>query len=218
MTIDHLKHRMDAWFQTEFSSWASSFGVAFHYFGSQKQHRGADDSTIYLSIIDTQALWDRNAIFYAPHLAFLNPETRNYNHEYLAHGVIYGPAHKAMPLKVFKDAGVHCRLACTPNIRLPILTDDDDPPISITPVSMERGRAIGDKYGGMFALPMCLAVVCRIKRDADLFRKGVENLDVILRGIRDLAIPQYWSLDRVLRLDAHFVRGYGDVEQMYRRT
>lgn len=135
----------------------------------------------------------------------------NFPHEYLAHGVITGPAHKALPFKVFCDAGINFKIRCGPPIsmRHPVLE-------KITPQAMETARRIGDQYGGDFALPMCLAVVCREKRDPMLFRNGVQELDIVLKGIADLPIPQKCSSDKAIQPDAEYVERSGDVEQLCR--
>ncbi|KAI7240996.1 hypothetical protein KC330_g917 [Hortaea werneckii] len=74
---------------TELSSWISSLAFCLLL----ALHTGAD---AFISIIDTKLL-SVNTIEYVPSLEFLNHRFCHYNHEYLAHGVIRGPAHRAAP-------------------------------------------------------------------------------------------------------------------------
>lgn len=206
MALDHLCGCSG---KTEFSSWASSLAFALGHIAGDDlgcQLNKASRNCVYISVIDTKELWDTNQIFWVPDLAFLDPDMRSYPHEYLAHGVITGAAHKALPVQVFCDLGVDLDRSTRFQFTFKISSE-----------SVRTARRIGDHYGGDFALPMCLAVLCRKQRDPKFFREGVEELDKILAGISDLLpVPQKWANDKATQRDAEYVKGYEDVEQMCR--
>lgn len=81
---------------------------------------------------------------------------------------------------------------------------------------MKVCRALGVHYGDRFALPMCLAYLCRKARDKHLFRGGVEDLHIILDGIQGLPIPLEWRWDNKTPSEVWYTMRFGDVEQLSR--
>lgn len=213
MVLSHL--RTSSHMSTEFSSWASSLALVMGFLA-----RGASSITghgIHIGVIDTKQLWDSNAIYFVPDLDFLSPgRMACYIHQYLAHGVISGLAHRALPREVLMEGlGPH---SLSLELSYPrIHAEGRGNTVGISPEEMRRAKQVGNRYGGEFTLPMCLAYLCRKKRDLMLFRNGVPDLEVIAHGVADLLpIPQAWETDAALKPDAKYIEGFGDLEQLYR--
>jgi len=207
MAVGHLTGAHNS---TELSSWASSLAFALSYAWRNFCRTGLGNAqdAVHISIIDTKAV----QVFYTPSLAFLHAGAEKYDHEYLAHGVITGTAHKAMPLQCFTD------VTTIDPFRGYIRSSGEEAVMKIRSASMRRGRQIGDQYGEEFALPMCLAFVCRKRRDVSWFRDGVLDLEVIQDGLQGLSIPEKWLHDRVPTKGASHISGWPDVEQLLRLT
>lgn len=211
MAKGHLTGQQDP--ETELSSWAASLSFALNNVAASQLGGSYDNiDNAHIAIIDTKELWHDAEIFYVPHLDFLETGSMNYPHEYLAHGVIQGPAYKAVPMRVFKETialgagGASFRM------------DDGQENHEIGRHSIERARKIADQYGGDFVLPMFLAVLCRKKRDSKLFREGVEEkqFNRIMDDISDLEIPEKWHHDQLVDREYEINSGFGDVEQLCR--
>lgn len=216
--VSHLRSEK-ALAQTEFSSWAASLAFAIHYFGYQLGAAcsgGVCAHNVYVSIIDTSDFRKRNAVFHVPDLTFLDPKCNQWDHEYLVHGIVTGVSHRAVSFRVFRNAGLLSHIEFTPKIRYPIIVDNNDTIYQITATSIQRARQIGETYGNKFAFPMALAVLCRVKRDPQLFRNGIKELQMILDGLRGLYNSTECGDDRMAYGGANFVSGYGDVEQFHR--
>lgn len=96
LTIMVGSHLCGGFMPTELSSWASSLAVCFEMARGSPAHG-------YISIIDTKLL-SSNSIMHVPSLHFLSHGFTAFNHEYLAHDVIKGPAHRAAPAKELRRA------------------------------------------------------------------------------------------------------------------
>ena len=215
MALDHLEGLKDG--ATELSSWGASLSVVINVIAQDKLGAGRNSTSldsVHISIIDTEALWDSNQIFWVPSLDFLSPGSMDYAHEYLAHGVITGPAHCAVPFRVFWRAkpGLSLSFEC------PMYAGEREGEAieEITSKVMEEARRIGDQYSDEFTLPVTLAVVCAKKRDMHLFQTEIKALEVVKQGLADLPIPQKWSHDAAIRPGAYHAVRFGDVEQFCR--
>ena len=139
--------------ETEFSSWAASPSFVVDYGQRLVEDPSRSNAhgilgNVHISIIDTHQLWETNQIFYVPKLDCFEysgpwevcPE------EYLAHGVITGPGHRALPLASFSPT--FCNIGgytCLPDT---VPFDDS---------VVNAARALARKYGSTFELPMTLA-------------------------------------------------------------
>ncbi|KAK3680368.1 hypothetical protein LTR37_021294 [Vermiconidia calcicola] len=205
-TAEHLTSKSTV--VSQFSSWASSLNVALgfsHPIGKS-----------YISIIDTQMLGHRNVIIHVPALRrAVGVPDGAYDHEYLAHGIISGPAHKAVPLQVFLNNGLS---RWTPMLehsgeeRCNGRTNRHPP---ITAIDMKRATRIGTKYGDDFAVPVTVAVLCARRRDACFWKCGnIRNLNSIARALSQFTVPQDWCEDLTILTNIVYTKGYGEVEQM----
>lgn len=101
-----------------------------------------DPKDCYISVTDMKGLVGKNVIVHVPSLKFLlGNDAKVQHHEYFAHGVISGPAVlKAIPLKVYMDAGVptipsHTRLLL-----------DAHAVAQITPAQICAARLVAEAY------------------------------------------------------------------------
>lgn len=204
MTSAHLTGKYHP--QTQFSSWASSLQVAFHFVRA-----GAD---CYISVIDAQQLAEKNVILHVPLMKFLGP-LYGYDHEYLAHGIIEGSAHKAVPLKAFNDIGVGLSRAWKTNIT-PRRSCVPNAFPEITVAELRAAMKVAKRYGDDFVVAVALAILCQKQRDGDLWRCGnIKELNMIALGLKDYKIPEDWCQELSILTDIVYTRnGYGDVEQM----
>jgi hypothetical protein len=161
LTSKHLNRR--PW-STQFSSWASSLQVAI-FFGARTLWNVC--SKCHISIVDTKMLKTQNVFVHVPSIAWLNPNYTGYPHEYLAHGVISGPAHKAIPLSAFNDIGLPFDensghdLWIRPSVHR---LHEYHAPISISEV--QNALNVAKVYGGDFVAPVMAAILTLKKRDS----------------------------------------------------
>jgi hypothetical protein len=202
-TNNALQHLQWQYIATEFSSWSASLVFILNKCpGTYNQSR--DNGNLYVSVIDVEMLQESNQIFYVPLLEFLKPGAWPYPHEYLVHGVVKGPWHRALPYGSFTSLWI-----CV------------DPSFSGTPVDpvtadyVQQARKIGDLFGGEFALPITLAILCCLRRDRDLWVHGVstKDLDTIIRGIKGLKIPESWRKRHPIVGHAISCQNFNDTKQ-----
>ena len=197
MVNGHIKGE---YFSTEFSSWTASISYAMDMKCFAKRVYRANT---YISIIDTKAL-PVNQIFHVPSLEFLAPGVfKPYDHEYLAHGVITGSAHRAVLLKDFHAAvwnyGPSARhiQTCRP----------------IPKEMIVNARFVGQHYGNDFALPIMLALICVARREAQLFDIESEQFNAVWQGIAGLRVPEDWSKAKTIMEDIVTTQGWHDIKQ-----
>ncbi|KAK3718538.1 hypothetical protein LTR37_005042 [Vermiconidia calcicola] len=203
---------------SEVSSWAASLLFTYTFCrtlddsSDTEQKREALLDHVHISIIDTKALGDSYPAFFVPALDFLAPgRMGRYVHEYLVHGVVQGPAHKAVPLRTFVSQPMEYSAY-----------DDFDSlalcPLPIGRKAVSEARTVGEAYGSTFALPMTLARLCLDKRDDHLFRRGVpvEQLGAVLLGTMGLRIPQDWDTDETIMTNIVYTKDFTDVVQFIR--
>ncbi|EME86938.1 uncharacterized protein MYCFIDRAFT_194851 [Pseudocercospora fijiensis CIRAD86] len=200
MCFRHLGSDRTASFKTELSSWASSLRVAMLY------SRGQPDS--YISIIDTRALQEQNIIVHVPQLGFLlfpGSDGIYYPEEYLAHGVIEGSAHKAVPLEAFTKIGI-----CQTSPWLGIS--------HITAQEIIYAKTVADQYGPRFGTAVLIAILCTAERSSDLWKSGIapRDLTLIASAISAYKVPQRLCADDTILKDLVYTKGFSDVEQMIR--
>ena len=197
--VDKHIHKSKGTFQTELSSWAASLSVAM---GVARLFLNAEDEDCYISIIDTKGLWTHNQIFFVPDLAFLGLNVYHNNLEYIAHGVIRGPFHRACGIEVF-----HSTLIKGYNFP-PIIHFPNDyfkmRAVSINESMVKEARKIGEHYGSRFTLPMTLALISVSKCRPSLFNQGDEELKTVLRLITTLEVPKGWINDSAIMQDVVF--------------
>ncbi|KXS95097.1 hypothetical protein AC578_9592 [Pseudocercospora eumusae] len=200
MCFRHLKTDIADDFKTELSSWASSLRVAINFSG------GSPGS--YISIIDTRALEQQNIIVHVPKLEFLQfweLRTGAYPHEYLAHGIIDGSAHKAVALEAFTKIGIS---------RYPPWTALGD----ITAREIIAAKTVADQYGPSFGTAVLIAILCTRHRSPDRWKSGIDPsiFTLVASAISEYKVPQRLCADDTILKDLVYTRGYGDVEQMIR--
>jgi hypothetical protein len=160
----------------------------------------------------------QNVFVHVPSIAWLNPNYTGYPHEYLAHGVISGPAHKAMPLSAFNDIGLPFDensghdLWIRPSVHR---LHEYHAPISISEV--QNALNVAKMYGGEFVAPVMAAILTLKKRDSCPWRYGnIEGLEMITNALKEYNIPDDWCTDADILTDIVDSGGYGEVEQMIR--
>lgn len=166
MCSTHLQTSKRSSFYSELSSWASSIQVAYSFAKGSPRN-------CHISIIDTRELADHNVILHVPSLNFLLGSSA-YDHEYLAHGVITGPALKAVPLQAFLNAGI----SFTFGHRIPMYLGTHSLVAQITPAETQAARQVADLYGHKFAAAVFVAILTLKQRSPDFWRseKGSKKL------------------------------------------
>jgi hypothetical protein len=167
MIDDHILGRTRS--QTEFTSWTQSLETALglHWLlvpdPRLVTYREAGEN-LWISMIDTWQLRNSNPALHAKALEFLVHRTFN-GVDFLVHGIISGPALRSAPLKTFMQPGLWELQRHQPRSTLFGEVETLDSALIIP------AKTIGEAYGGIFAIPMTLAVLCLIRRDLYLLRK-----------------------------------------------
>ena len=213
VALAHL--RGETSLKTEFSSWAASLAFVLNFcpgvlVGSCSD-QPKDLGDYYIGVIDTKQLWHSNQIYHVPKLDFLSPGNMNFDHEYLAHGVIKGPAYRAVCVEsLFSISFTYSQ----------VLNFDQfwTKCIPVKPDIVQAARKAGELFGSTFAMPMTLAILCCVKRDYRLYQKSVmaKELDTVLNGIKDLKISQGWDDDEAILTDVVYTKNFSDVGQTIR--
>ncbi|USW50689.1 hypothetical protein Slin15195_G040080 [Septoria linicola] len=202
MVTKHLSGRLG--FKTEFSSWAASLRVAFEY------ARSYGDKDAYISIIDTKELEGRNVIVHAPSMRPFTGSS-SFPEEYLAHGVISGPAHKAVPLQAFLNAN-----ASTDFLGYEPLHESQINS-AITSEELEAAHTVAAQYGQKFGAAVMIAVLTLKSRDAKCWREGLNGADELVNSnMLDFVVPKRLYADSTVLADIVDVEGFTDVEEMLR--
>ena len=214
--VQALSHLQTQNFSTQLSSWASSLKVAL-FFGAKPGRFICDDC--HISIIDTALIGNQNVFLYVPSLEWLSAFCRTYRWEYLAHGVIKGPAHKAIPLKYFINiGGLPERIfgGLSPAVvASPRRLVSSNP--AITAQELQGALRVAEAYGGDFVVPVTVAILCQQTRDDELWRSGsIPGLSMVADALKDHNIPQDWCTNADILTDVVDSGGYGDVDQMIR--
>lgn len=212
MSLNHLRWRSEYTdFHTELSSWAASLQVVFTF-----ARWFSNKHSIYISIIDTTEL--PNTIV---HAAALEPIIRvcYWQWEYLAHGVISGDAHKAVPLQSMMNIGIPYSLDMTP--LMPVYgTDDKTPEIpDISAVEFQDAQTVAVQYGNKFGAAVIIAILCLKQRDSTLWRCGTNGVELQLNEYllnADFDIPELFCTDKSILTDIVYTKGYEGLEQMIR--
>ncbi|KAF7196952.1 hypothetical protein HII31_01870 [Pseudocercospora fuligena] len=198
--------------ETQLSSWASSLQVALYF--------TYNSPGTYISIIDTRSLQDHNIIVHVPRLVssgLLDPHGNTYPHEYLAHGVIDGPAHKAVPVSAFASIGIRNEGNWTSPMRQ-LSEASWTLERQMTAKMVKDAKTVADQYGSSFGTAVLIAIICEKQRSPDLWRSGVGSHDLALvtSAISDYKVPQRLCADDTILKDIVYTENYGDVEQMIR--
>jgi hypothetical protein len=199
-------------FETQPSPWAASLDVALEF------ARGRYEDC-HISILDTLALKAQGVtVVHVPSLQFLEAGRRpldlvtGIDWEYLAHGVIAGDCHRALPTAEFKRA-----FQC---IGVPMRCDRKHrPPVPITAEEVAVARAVAEKYGHRFVVPMTLAILCRRDRAVVDWRTHEipkTDLRTVAKGLRGCQIPETLCSDASVLTDIVYTTGYPQIEQMIR--
>ncbi|KAF2481372.1 hypothetical protein BDY17DRAFT_187536 [Neohortaea acidophila] len=183
-----------AGFATGFSSWTPSLSFVLKFADNlSRQNRDGSANHVHISVIDTKELWTSIQIFHVPALATaLATGLGPYPEEYLAYGVIKGRWHKAVPLMVFREAGLPLQPALTV------------PPKDVCgPVETERASAIAKEFGPDFALPVYLAVLTKAGPVLGLDHVNFERL---LSAIQPVDVPvKKWAKDTGVKPYMHHI-------------
>ncbi|GAB1739278.1 hypothetical protein NU219Hw_g4024t1 [Hortaea werneckii] len=189
---------------TELSSWASSLQVCFQMARGNAAHG-------YISIIDTKLL-SSNRIMHVPSLDFLSQGFTHYDHEYLAHGVIRGPAHHAARADELRSA---LDILSAPR-SWPFSTLKK--PLSPTRTTAEKigvARKVGEIYGDRFVVPVTVALLTYFEFGKSPLDPGiVRHLPTIIEGLRGCKIPRRLCADASILTEIVYVKGFARVERM----
>ncbi|KAI7158367.1 hypothetical protein KC349_g4890 [Hortaea werneckii] len=189
---------------TELSSWTSSRAFCLLL----ALQTGAD---AFISIIDTKLL-PVNTIVYVPSLEFLNHRFCHYDHEYLAHGVIRGPAHRAAPAGELQKA-LTTLFAQRLHFDSAALS-----PWNITLMSREMvmtARKVGELYGEPFVVPVTVALLTDLPFGEPSGEPHFKKyLEFIIEGLKGYKIPRRLCADASILTDIVYTEGYNEVVRM----
>lgn len=211
MCLRHLKTEP---FDTEFSSWASSLQVAISFAYRTPANR------YYISIIDTTELKE-NPIYHVPLLVNILGAKRfpySYPHEYLAHGVISGEAHKAIPMQHLMEIGIPNYVGMrTP---MPLCTAKQwARQNEITLREYDDAQRVAKLYGTKFGTAVMIAILTLKQRDGMLWRNGTNDVEHRINEYlvdAGFDIPGDFCADATILTDKVYIKDYGCVEQMIR--
>lgn len=204
MCLSHLGAESPPNFYTEFSSWAADLAVAIRYAG-----RETDEA--FISIIDTREL--RNTILHVTSLRAV-VSVPNFTEEYLAHGVITGPAHRAVRCKTFMDAGVRMNRSLPP----PSGTAQRTLPNGVlTQEEVDTAKSVAVQYGPKFGAAVMLAIVCLGQRNRQFWWKDMKStVELLHQNMLDFEIPPQLCADETVLADIVYTQGYYGLQQMIR--
>ncbi|KAI6791155.1 hypothetical protein KC332_g4985 [Hortaea werneckii] len=189
---------------TELSSWASSLAVCFTMARGNPAHG-------YISIIDTRSL-SSNTIMHVPSLQFVNERFTDYGHEYLAHSVIRGPAHRAALADELRRT---LRILSAPR-------PWPDPKL-IRPSVPTRTRAekivvalgVGKLYGDRFVVPVTVALLTYFEYGKSQSDPGIVfDLPTIIEALKGYKIPRRLCADASILTEIVHTKGYERVRRM----
>ncbi|KAI6823335.1 hypothetical protein KC340_g11836 [Hortaea werneckii] len=189
---------------TELSSWTSSLAFCLLL----ALQTGAD---AFISIIDTKLL-PVNTIVYVPSLEFLNHRFCHYDHEYLAHGVIRGPAHRAALAGELQKA-LTTLFAQRLHFDSAALS-----PWNITLMSREMvmtARKVGELYEAPFVVPVTVALLTDLPFGEPSGEPHFKRyLEFIIEGLMGYKIPRRLCADASILTDIVYTEGYNEVGRM----
>lgn len=189
---------------TELSSWASSLAFCLHL-------ALESEADAFISIIDTKLL-PVNTVVYVPSLQFLNHRFCHYDHEYLAHGVIRGPAHRAAPARELQRA-LTTLFAQRLHFDSAALS-----PWNITLMSREKvttARKVGELYGEPFVVPVTVALLTVLQFGEPSSEPHFKKyLEFIIEGLKGYKIPRSLCADASILTDIVYTEGYEEVGRM----
>ncbi|KAI6856197.1 hypothetical protein KC323_g7990 [Hortaea werneckii] len=189
---------------TELSSWASSLEICFRMARGNRAYG-------YISIIDTKLL-SSNTIMHVPSLQFLSQDFTKYGHEYLAHGVINGPAHRAVPANELRK--VLDILNAPHSWRYSTLIQPSVP-TRTTAEKVAVAREVGKLYGDRFVVPVAVALLTYFEFGKSQSDPGiVRDLPTIIEGLRGYKIPRRLCADASILTEIVYVKGYERVDRM----
>lgn len=207
---------------SEFSSWSASPRFVFHYATSKR-------TSAHIAVIDTQGLQasGKNVMFHVPALQpiFGIPAARRYssykqyNWEYLVHGVVEGKHYKAVSFQSLCSNGLTTHLPALKGVVHAWASDLFHLSGSIAPITsqeLQELAKIAKLFGAesdMFA-GLMIALLCCKKRTGMGTGLNKNELDELLQylGGRD-RIPYDWCDSLLLRGGIYDPR-YEDNEQM----
>ena len=173
----------------------------------------------HISIVDTTLIGNQNVFVYVPSLVWLHADCGIYKWEYLAHGIIKGSSHKAMPVKHFLNvggipksifSGLSPAVVASPRRHI-----NSNP--TITEQELRGAMTVAEAYGGDFVVPVTVAILCQQTRDHELWRSGnIPGLSMVADALKDHNIPEDWCANADILTDVVDSGGYGDVDQMVR--
>lgn len=194
--------------KTELSSCTASLSWVMEY---AVDHRGGEEEkeNCYISIIDTQGLFDRREIFLVPDLAFLGHELDQFHMGYIGHGVITGQFHRAMPANCFRSKVPRYNFYQIASFNNNYNNIGER---TITQVVVEEAGRIREFYDLHFTLPMTLAILCTDRRRSTSFDQDDRELKIALQFLDGLEVPLGWIHDSTIMRDIVFT---GDNDTKY---
>lgn len=202
----HLAWKSPMGYATEFSSWAASLEVAARFANMGK-------TSAFISVIDTKEL--SNAIIHVPQLEPLLKNFGQKSWEYLAHGVIRGSSHKAIPLQAMININAPIFSKTSMRLYTAVQWSSIKAPISMQDIV--NARSVGRLYGRKFGAAVMLAIICMKQRDRTLWRDGTNGVDQLLEeNMSEFDIPAELCADGSILTDIVYTTNWGEVEQMIR--
>lgn len=208
----HLAGETPLGWKTEFSSWSCSLEKAIRFTKWKDGNR-----TGFISIIDTKEL--PNAIIHVMQLKPILGDVLKYGwktHEYLAYGVISGPALKAVPVQAFVNTGAPMLLFGDPMGIWPELEwNSFDSQISTEEII--KAESVGRQYGPKFGAAVMIAILCLKRRDYCLWRNGTNGVETMVEArMAGFDVPAELCVDESIMTGIVDTEGWGEVEQMIR--
>ena len=182
MVLSHLQGRRDV--PTELSSWTASISFAMRWC--------LNPHSSFISIIDTKKLGEKVEIVYAPDLNSFVKGTTDYEGEYLAHGIIDGECHRAVPFRAFTDLEISLQT-------MPLLAPEISGHLRNTKRFVHTCRRIGEQYGIVAALAI-IAFFMAIRGPPTLYVSQQER-NIIEEELGDLHVPEKWYNDDSIMKD-----------------
>lgn len=208
-------HLCDEYGSSEFSSWSATPILAFSYANSKYRYRGTG---VHVAILDTFSVNPPNA-WHVPDLLGALGKPRDFDEEYLVHGIIAGGDYKAVPWDAIIKAGVFSFM--------PGLGSGDSfgggwrrlefKSITLGRALTQENMAQIVKIARLFEPFECAAaaaLVCAHKRPwQNESEVDAETIRIFKEGLGKLNIELEWYGDRYLLGDKVYTKNYPEIKQ-----
>ena len=206
MVVDHMCTNEC---ETEFSSWSPSLRFIL-YFRKRFKH---EKLTSHISIIDTRKLPGHVRILHAPQLDFLKRDLELSSAKYLVHGIIDGPAYKAVRLEDLETSGMRTFTRKTEDLTSEYFAQ------GLYALNIERDIAdagqVAALFGESFQAAVFVAVLAVRFEHNHIWMEGVSrNLESTAGALRELSVPEHWVSDPAIKEGVEGIMHILDVKRM----